>query len=281
MKPCKLFLNYAGHCLAKASHAVKGDPHMDIAFRAMYGLIEHPEKGWILFDTGYTQRFFRATRFFPNKLYALITKVFIPEEEELKNQLLRAGIQPKDIRHIIVSHFHADHIGGLKDFPEAKLYCSEIAWKQVQNTPRLLAFSKGILHHLIPDDFEKRVVFVEQSVQRQDAVLGTVFDLFGDDSLQVFSVPGHAAGQIGIRLQTEKNTCLLVADACWDRRAYQHLQLPHPLVRLFFDSWADYKAGIFRLRKYHQAFPDHLIIPTHCFSSWEKHISPNLREDVV
>ncbi len=268
--------------MAKASHAVKGDPNSDIAFRAMFGLIHHPEMGWILFDTGYTRRFYHATRFFPNKLYALITRVFIREEDELKSQLLRAGIRPEDIRHIIISHFHADHIGGLKDFPEARFYCSESAWYQVKRMPALLAFSKGILLHLIPEDFEKRVVFIDQAAAcRQDDLLGSVYDLFGDASVLVFPVPGHAAGQVGIKLQTEKNTCLLVADACWDRRAYQQLALPHPVVKLFFDSWADYKEGILRLRKYHLAFPDHLIIPSHCYSSYEHILSPDLSRDVV
>lgn len=281
MKKTKLFLQYAGHCLAKASHAVKGDPRQDISFRAMFGLIQHPELGWILFDTGYTRRFFHATRFFPNKLYALITKVFIREEEEVKSQLQRAGIQAEEIRHIIISHFHADHIGGLKDFPQARFYCSATAWEQVKRIPTRLAFSKGILHHLIPEDFENRVQFVEHSDCVQDEVLGPVYDLFGDASMQVFSVPGHAAGQLGIKLQTEKNTCLLVADACWDRRAYQQLALPHPVVKLVFDSWTEYKNSVFRLRNYHHTFPDHLIIPSHCYRSYEQFLSPDLRQDVV
>ena len=50
-----------------------------------------------------------------------ITKVVIEDHQELKNQLQSFGIKTNDINHIIISHFHADHIGGLQDFPNAKI----------------------------------------------------------------------------------------------------------------------------------------------------------------
>jgi len=282
MKPCKLSLNYAGYCTAKASHAVKGDAPTDIRFRALFGLIQHPELGWILFDTGYTRRFYEATRSFPNKIYALMTKVFIEEKHEIKAQLQQAGISPDEVQHIIVSHFHADHIGGLKDFPNAQYYCSRAAWQQVAGISATTAFSKGILKALIPDDFSERVRFVEDiAPQQTDDILGQVHDLFHDDSIQVFHVPGHAAGQIGIKMATGKQTYLLVADACWDKRAYEALALPHPIVKLFFHSWKDYKQSISTLKKYHEAHPDHRILPTHCVASTDAFVSDTLYLDAL
>ena len=35
---------------------------------------------------------------------------------EIKNQLKSLGLETSDIKHIIISHFHADHIGGIKRF---------------------------------------------------------------------------------------------------------------------------------------------------------------------
>jgi glyoxylase-like metal-dependent hydrolase (beta-lactamase superfamily II) len=277
MKRCKLYLNNAGYCLAKGSKAVKGEKNRDIQFKALFALIQHPHQGWILFDTGYSGRFYQATRFLPNKIYALITKVFIDEDQGVKAQLKRAGIDSQEIRHVIISHFHADHIGGLKDFNNATFYCSRGAYRQLKEFGNLLAFSKGILKELIPEDFESRLKFTEETGgKKEDAIFGIVSDIFNDNSILVHHLPGHAAGQTGILLQTHRRRYFLVADACWDKRAYLDLKLPHPIVRLFFHSWKQYKETINKLKLYQQLFPEVLIVPSHCSSTTDKIINSNL-----
>ena len=65
-------------------------------------------KGTVLFDTGYTQRFFTATKYFPNSIYAMITKVEIDSSQEAKMQ-----INPNEVNQLILSHLHADLVGGV------------------------------------------------------------------------------------------------------------------------------------------------------------------------
>ncbi|TVQ18076.1 MAG: MBL fold metallo-hydrolase [Bacteroidetes bacterium] len=282
MKNCKLYLNIAGYCMAKGSHAVKGESPKDIPFKALFGLIQHPEKGWILFDTGYTRRFYNATRFFPNKMYALTTRVLVDEKDEIKSQIENAGIHCDDIRHVIISHFHADHIGGLKDFSNATFYCSQTAWDQVKQMSNFMAFSKGILKGLIPEDFESRLKFVEEAGSKiPDAVFGHAHDLFNDNSILVYNLPGHAAGQIGIALQTQTRKYFLIADACWDERAYLEMKLPHPIVRLVFHSWKEYVATVSKIQRYHELFPDVWIVPAHCSASTDKVIRSNIDLNVL
>jgi glyoxylase-like metal-dependent hydrolase (beta-lactamase superfamily II) len=43
-------------------------------------------------------------------------------KETAYEQVLRLGYQPQDVRHIAVTHMHLDHVGGLTDFPEAKVH---------------------------------------------------------------------------------------------------------------------------------------------------------------
>lgn len=282
MKHVKLYLNYAGHCLAKESHAISGGRNRVIKFHALFGLIQHPEKGWILFDTGYSLEFYRATRRFPNSLYAAATKVHIRPEETVASQLLRHHISPEDIEHIIVSHFHADHIGGLKDFPNAKFYCSKIAHQEVSDVSGFLAVRKGILPALIPVDFGNRAKFIEEvAVISNHPVLGKQFDLFGDDSLLLYELPGHARGQLGLRITTAKQGYFLIADACWLKQSYQQLLLPHPVVRLFFDSWRDFKTSLQRVHQFHLAYPEVLIVPTHCEATTTPLISDKIDLDAL
>ena len=87
MKAIKLYLNYAGHCFASAKHVVKGDKDEMIKFHALFALLHHSKKGWILFDTGYTSRFYESTKRYPNRIYANATKVVVTDTDEIKNQI--------------------------------------------------------------------------------------------------------------------------------------------------------------------------------------------------
>jgi len=42
--------------------------------------------------------------------------------ETAYQQVQRLGYQPEDVRHIAITHMHLDHVGGLPDFPKAKVH---------------------------------------------------------------------------------------------------------------------------------------------------------------
>ena len=265
MKKTKLYLNHAGFCVAKENESIRGGRKLKIKFHALWGLIEHPDHGYILYDTGYTQRFHEETNSFPNKIYGKITKVEIKANEEVAKQLLANGISPDEIKHVIITHFHADHVAGMRDFKNASFYTSKKAYEYTMKLPNSIAFSKGVLKKLLPDDISNRMIFIDEKItQKEDAILGKEYDLFGDNSMLVYELPGHAAGQIGLLLETNKQRYFLIADACWLSRSYKEYVLPNPIVRLFFHSWKDFKSSLNKVHKYHIANPKVLIVPSHC-----------------
>lgn len=282
MKVVKLYLGYAGYCEAKESHSIRGGTNKSIKFQALFGLIQHPEQGWILYDTGYTKRFYECTKTYPNKIYANMTKVFVTEADEIKNQLKHFGLQTTDIKHVIVTHFHADHVAGLKDFDEATFYCSRAAFSQYNEISKFWAFSKAILKDLMPEDFEKRLKIIEDYGKLlNDDIFGQKYDLFGDGSLIIYDLPGHAAGQIGVELKTKKQQYFLIADACWNKKSYEEMLLPPSIVRLFFDSWRDFKDSLQKVNLFHKKFPDITIVPTHCSATTSALVSTNHDLDVL
>jgi glyoxylase-like metal-dependent hydrolase (beta-lactamase superfamily II) len=282
MKTVKLYLNYAGYCYANEHHAIRKGRRVKIRFHALWALIQHPERGYILFDTGYTDRFYSATKRFPNKIYALITRVEIRKEDEIVSQLQRAGIRPDMVSTIVLSHFHADHTAGLKDFPDAKIIASRTAWEYANSLARTFSFSKGVLKDLHPDDLEQRISFIEDTPQcNLDSLPGTNYDLFSDSSVIAVPLPGHAAGQFGIVLQTERKKYFLIADACWLRQSFTEGILPSPVVKLFFHSWKDFRTSLTKIINYHQCNPDVVIVPTHCYETTKELVQTQIDLDVL
>ncbi len=243
-----------GWTAAPAGAVLHGESWREkIRFYAVAFLLRHPEAGPVLVDTGYSSRFFSETKHFPNRLYRMITPVTLTDPEGIAGQLRQHGVAPEEVQHVVITHFHADHIGGLKDFPNALFHCSPAAWDSVKRTKGLDAVRHAFLPGLLPFDIAGRLRWVEE---------GT--DLFGDGAITVLELPGHAAGQIGLRFTASDGTpVLLASDACWHSQAYRENSMPHPVTRLLND-WGPYRKTLQRLHELHCHEPDLLILPTHC-----------------
>lgn len=224
-----------------------------IRFHAVAFLLRHPTEGNVLVDTGYSTRFWEETRRFPNRIYRHLTKVSLTDPRGIAGQLSSLGIDPAEIQHLVITHFHADHIGGLRDFPAAKLYAAETAWESVRNLRGFRALKQAFLPGLLPEDITERLRFVKEGS-----------DLFGDGSIQILDLPGHAPGQIGLRfLDDTDRPVLLAADAAWLSDAFRENRMPHPLTK-FLNDWEPYRATLQRLHDLYRKEPDLLILPTHC-----------------
>lgn len=257
---------HSGYCTA---HSAVVDPEKGKGksrFYAVWALIKHPLHGYLLFDTGYAPRFYEATKSFPGKLYAWATPVFVSNEESAVARLKAIGISPSEVKSILISHFHADHIGGLLDFPEAELICSRKAMKEVENKKGFSAVRKGILEKLLPPDLESRIRFVEDiSEARIDKSAGLVFyDLYQDGSIQLTELPGHARGMLGLLAQGTKEKIFLASDASWSRDTFFRQVKPSRITKLFFDSWEEFGNTYKKLFRYYQTHPEETMLFTHC-----------------
>jgi glyoxylase-like metal-dependent hydrolase (beta-lactamase superfamily II) len=241
-------------------------------FPAMLALLRHPTLGLILYDTGYAPRFFDETARFPASLYRRLTPVVCAPDQTAVAQLARQGIHPDDISLLILSHFHADHVGGLLDFPHARLlYLRAALDPRLRQRSAFTNVRRGLLPGLLPADLKARSTFADDlpcCPLPGLAPFETGYDLLGDGSLLGVEVSGHAPGQLGLFFTAQGNRpVFLVADACWTRRAFTHLELPWPPVRLITHDMAQYHLQIERLHALAAARPDLLLVPSHCQAS--------------
>jgi len=263
----------AGSCTHPA-WVVTGRPSLRILrFPSLVGVIHHPSRGLILFDAGYSPRFFAETRRLPSALYRHLTPVTCGEGDTVAAQLRAAGRDPEDVALVILSHFHADHVGGLLDFPRARfLYRRTALDRDLHERSAWRNLAAGLLPGLLPADLEARSWFVEDlprvPLPSDYAPFEEGYDLLGDRSLLGVDLAGHVRGQMGVLLpRTQGPEVFLIADACWQRRAVSDLEYPHPIVRLITDDMRLYRQRIRDLHRLSLQRPDLLLLPSHCAQS--------------
>jgi glyoxylase-like metal-dependent hydrolase (beta-lactamase superfamily II) len=85
-------------------------------------LIETPSSGLVLVDAGFSTADVAAPS---GRLGRLFTTVVGPPRNPAitaLHQVRRLGFDPKDVRHVVVTHLDLDHAGGLTDFPWAEVH---------------------------------------------------------------------------------------------------------------------------------------------------------------
>lgn len=167
-------------------------------------LIEHA-RGLVLVDTGLNPRAADDPYAEYGQLADDAGIAFRPEQR-VDRQIEAVGYRTGDVKHVICSHAHFDHTGGLSLFPNAQLYVG---------TPDL---SYAFWPYPAGSVFFHTTDLEETRRYHWNPLRGD-HDLFGDGSIVVLQMPGHTPGNCSVVVRLEHHEFLLTADTVHLRAA--------------------------------------------------------------
>lgn len=122
--------------------------------------------------------------------------------ESLKAAIRKAGFQPEDIHHVLLTHIHFDHAGAAWAFAEqgAKVYVHPFGAKHLAQPEKLWDSAKRIYQ----DDMDRLWGKMQPIAEDQLVTVEHEQELiFGDTKLRAHHTPGHAVHHIAYQLGEE------------------------------------------------------------------------------
>lgn len=213
-------------------------------------LIEHA-RGLVLIDTGLVP----DATIDAHAAYGDLAnerRIALKPNQRIDRQLELVGHKVSDVTHLLVSHLHWDHTGGLYLFPQAQFYVMtgelQYAYWPAAGGP---LFRR--------EDIEPTRGYAWNQIDSEE------LDLFGDGSIRMLHMPGHTPGNASFVVRLANRTIVLAGDTAHLYSGYNG-ELPMPSDYSSLDSVRSLR----RLRLLAQGLDAMLWIP-HEMTDWARY----------
>jgi glyoxylase-like metal-dependent hydrolase (beta-lactamase superfamily II) len=222
-------------------------------------LVEHPRAGAILIDTGLHPSCASDVSGNMGRTGKLLYHVRMDHDQALRFQLPARGVQPSDVRVVVITHLHIDHASAVSEFPAATFVLDRREWEAASAG----GARQGFYHRQFDHAFDWRTL--DYSVEPVHSFSGFArsLDLFGDGSVRLASTPGHTLGHQSVVLKTGHGEVLVVGDAAYTQRELQGDALP-----LIVADAHLHRRSLNEIARYREQTPAAVVIPGHDARLW-------------
>jgi N-acyl homoserine lactone hydrolase len=248
----KLSVLHTGKMFSQAAFAYRGGAFGEERVFGMAAvLVQHPQ-GALLIDAGFGRNVDAHARTIPALMRATSR---YEKETPAAEQLARAGFDLRQLKGIVITHAHWDHVSGLEDFPDVPVWLTQAELEFINSGDA--------------------AVKLAASFKRNDRVYGfadgpylgyeSSYDVFRDGSVVLVPAPGHTPGSIIAFVNTPDNKrYAFIGDLAWQREGIA-LPAERPwLSRVLVDhDAAAVRREIVRLHRLAQRNPDLIVVPAH------------------
>ena len=197
-------------------------------------VIDHPN-GLVIFDTGNNAAVSdgKCKAHWAAGLCDLL-KPSQKRDDVIDAQLKKLGYSPDQVKAVVTSHAHLDHIGNIKLFPKAVHVIQKKELYQAWWPEKFQGREGGVFVMADFDGPARGFNYLE---------LDGDYDLFGDGSVKVITTPGHTLGHQSLKVRLASGKTLIMAqDAIWVKENMEG----YPAGINY--SVKDYEASIQRLK---------------------------------
>lgn len=215
-------------------------------------MLVETEQGLVLIDTGPGTEDYAHPPFILKLFQVIMEMPFDPREAAI-NQIRQMGYHPEDIHHIILTHMHFDHCGGLPDFPWAAVHVHHREYEAFTGQRRRwtdMAYVKRHIAHV------SNWCFYDTGGEKWHDF--NAIRLPFTPEMWLVPLHGHSWGHCGIAVKIEQGWYFHAGDA---GAVYNH-ETPAWLIKLVLGPHDG------RLRQFMRLHPEVVLSNSHMFPEW-------------
>ena len=171
--------------------------------------IKHPD-GVILVDTGETSRAMEPD-WYPvqHPYYEHLLRVNVTRDDDIERQLTANGIDARDVRTVLLTHLHTDHVGGLHALAHADIYVHATEYALARSDAGV---ALGYIPHRFPDWFTPRFYSFDAEAI---GPFGPSHRVTRQGDVRVVQTPGHTAGHVSVVVAGDDVSHFIAGDATY------------------------------------------------------------------
>lgn len=164
----------------------------------------------ILVDTGETARIYSEGYLPKGGIYHKAVQTRILDEEELPHQLAAIGYNINQVKKVILTHMHGDHIGGLQHIGHAEIFVSR---KEYEFAMSKKGPGSGYFKQNWPSWFNPTLIDYQKDEQQD---WDGAYVLPGYSMLTIVPTPGHSIGHQSVIIEDVDKTYVIGGDLTYN-----------------------------------------------------------------